>query len=82
MADVTFADARRGDEYPVDHDRDYVRRRVARLRALTEQIERLPRSPARDRLLREAYQRTVMVDTGVPSALFENMALGRFAGGR
>jgi hypothetical protein len=66
----------------MDHDREHVRRRVARLRALAAQLEQLPQSPARDRLLREAHQRTVMVDTGVPSALFENMSLGRFAGGR
>jgi hypothetical protein len=66
----------------MDHDRDYDRRRVERLRALVAQLEQLPRSPARDRLLREAHQRTVMVDTGVPSVLFESMSLGRFAGGR
>ena len=40
-------------------------RRVQRLRAMVDQIERLPESPDRDRLLREVRCRAVDVDTGV-----------------
>jgi hypothetical protein len=71
----------------LEHDR----KRIQRLKALAAQLERLPRSPARDRLLREALHRTVTVDTGVPSRscwgddpkrdpamLFEHMALQAF----
>jgi hypothetical protein len=41
------------------------RERVKRLRELVEQIERLPVSPDRDRLLNEVRSRAVDVDTGV-----------------
>ena len=41
--------------------------RIQRLRALAAQLEGLPRSQARDRLLREVHHRTVAVDTGVPA---------------
>ena len=40
-------------------------RRVKRLREMVEQIERLPASPVRDRLLSEVRSRAVDVDTGV-----------------
>jgi hypothetical protein len=40
-------------------------RRVKRLRDMVDQIERLPVSPARDRLLSEVRSRTVDVTTGV-----------------
>ena len=40
-------------------------RRVKRLREMVEQIQRLPASPARDRLLSEVRSRAVDVDTGV-----------------
>ena len=40
-------------------------RRVTRLRDLVDQIERLPVSPDRDRLLSEVRSRTVDVETGV-----------------
>jgi hypothetical protein len=40
-------------------------RRVERLRDLVEEIERLPVSPVRDRLLNEVRSRAVDVDTGV-----------------
>jgi hypothetical protein len=78
------------------HQRD--RRRIEQLRALAAKLERLPKSPARDRLLREAHHRAVAVDTGVPSMsawrdiadddpamLFQHMALAgipRFASQR
>ena len=39
--------------------------RLARLRALLEQLERLPASEERDRMLREVRDRIVDVDTGV-----------------
>jgi hypothetical protein len=41
------------------------RERVKRLREMVEQIERLPVSPDRDRLLNEVRSRAVDVDTGV-----------------
>ena len=41
------------------------RERVKRLREIVEQIERLPVSPERDRLLNEVRSRAVDVDTGV-----------------
>ena len=45
-------------------------RRVLRLRAMADQIERLPASPDRDRLLSEVRSRAVDVDTGMmPRAL-------------
>jgi hypothetical protein len=47
----------------LEHDR----KRIQRLKALAAQLQALPRSPARDRLLREALHRSVTVDTGVPS---------------
>src|SRR5688500_18888467 len=40
-------------------------RRVKRLREMVDQIERLPASPDRDRLLSEVRSRAVDVDTGV-----------------
>jgi hypothetical protein len=40
-------------------------RRVQRLRDMVDQIERLPESPERDRLLSEVRSRAVDVDTGV-----------------
>ncbi len=40
-------------------------RRVERLRALVAQIELLPASPARDRMLSEFRSRAVDIDTGV-----------------
>jgi hypothetical protein len=40
-------------------------RRVQRLRDMVDQIERLPASPDRDRLLSEVRSRAVDVDTGV-----------------
>ena len=40
-------------------------RRVQRLRDMVDQIERLPESPDRDRLLSEVRSRAVDVDTGV-----------------
>jgi hypothetical protein len=40
-------------------------RRVKRLREMVDQIERLPLSPDRDRLLSEVRSRAVDVDTGV-----------------
>ena len=46
------------------HDRE----RIARLKTLALHLERLPQSRARDRLLREAHHRTVMLDTGVPAS--------------
>jgi hypothetical protein len=39
--------------------------RVTRLREMVEQIQRLPVSPERDRLLNEVRSRAVDVDTGV-----------------
>ena len=39
--------------------------RVQRLRDMVDQIERLPESPERDRLLSEVRSRAVDVDTGV-----------------
>ena len=77
------------------HDEDkHDRERIAQLKTLALHLERLPQSRARDRLLREAHHRTVMLDTGVPSssswrdrpendpvALFQHMtvpAFGRF----
>lgn len=68
------------------HDTD----RIARLRTLAAELERLPKSRARDRLLRETHHRTVMVDTGVPElvhlgrsqagpiALFQHMTVPAF----
>ena len=69
------------------HDRE----RIAQLKALALHLERLPQSRARDRLLREAHHRTVMLDTGVPAssswqdrpendpvALFQDMTLPAF----
>jgi hypothetical protein len=44
------------------HDRE----RIARLKTLATQLERLPQSRARDTLLREAHHRAVMLDTGTP----------------
>ena len=45
-------------------------RRIKRLRDVIDQIERLPASPDRDRLLSEVRSRAVDVDTGVtPRAL-------------
>jgi hypothetical protein len=44
--------------------------RVQRLRQMVDQIQRLPESPDRDRLLNEVRSRAVDVDTGVtPRAL-------------
>jgi hypothetical protein len=44
--------------------------RVKRLRELVDQLERLPESPERDRMLREVRARVVDVDTGaVPRAV-------------
>jgi len=40
-------------------------RRVERLRALAAQVELLPASPARDRMLSEFRSRAVDIDTGV-----------------
>jgi hypothetical protein len=74
------------------HDVDmHARERIARLRELAAQLERLPPSHARDALLRETHHRTVMADTGgppsplwqdraesYPTALFEHMALPAF----
>ena len=73
------------------HDRE----RIARLRQLAAQLERLPPTPARDELLREAHHRTVMLDTGgppsslwrdrhanEPTALFQHMALPALRGFR
>jgi hypothetical protein len=71
------------------HDVDmHDRERIARLRKLAAQLERLPATRARDELLREAHHRLVMLDTGgppsslwrdrrenYPTALFEHMAL-------
>jgi len=49
------------------HDADsHDRERIARLKTLASQLERLPQSRARDQLLREAHHRTVMLDTGGP----------------
>ena len=46
-------------------------RRVKRLREMVHQIERLPESPDRERLLSEVRSRAVDVDTGVtPRAMF------------
>ena len=66
------------------HDRD----RIERLRALAAKLDRLPRSDARDRLLRDVRRRTVLVDT-VPSvhgsdhvALFEQMTVRPFRSSR
>ena len=69
------------------HDRE----RIAQLKTLALHLERLPQSGARDRLLREAHHRTVMLDTGVPAssswqdrpendpvALFQDMTLPAF----
>ena len=69
------------------HDRE----QITRLRRLAAQLERLPPTPARDELIREAHHRTVMLDTGGPStslwrgrnendptALFQHMALPAF----
>jgi hypothetical protein len=69
------------------HDRN----RIAQLKTLAAQLERLAPSRARDELLREAHDRTVMLDTGVPSssswrdrpetdarALFQHMTLPAF----
>jgi hypothetical protein len=69
------------------HDRE----RIAQLKTLALQLERLPQSRARDQLLREAHHRTVMLDTGVPAssswrdrlendpvALFQHMTLPAF----
>jgi len=65
------------------HDRE----RIAQLKTLALHLERLPQSRARDRLLREAHHRTVMLDSGLPStvwrgrpendpvALFQDMTL-------
>lgn len=39
--------------------------RLARLRALTAHLDRLPASPARDALLRETRHRMVVAETGV-----------------
>jgi hypothetical protein len=80
-----------------DH-REHERKRIARLKALAAELERLPKSRARDRLLREVLHRSVSIDTGVPAmscwgdgpdpegfALFEDMALhgrARFASQR
>ena len=44
------------------HDRE----RIARLKTLAAQVERLPPSRVRDELLREARHRTVMLDLGLP----------------
>ena len=62
--------------------------RIARLRTLAAELERLPRTRARDDLLREVHHRAVMLDTGVPgiscwhgipedghAAFFQDMAL-------
>jgi hypothetical protein len=94
---VTFADPVRGDEQGM-YERERDRQRVDQLRALAAQLEQLPRTPARDRLLREAHHRAVAVDTGVPAMsgwgdgaaydpgmLFQHMALAgipRFASQR
>ena len=80
------------------HEREHNRMRIEQLRALAAKLEKLPKSPDRDRLLREAHHRTVAVDTGVPSMsawrdiaddepamLFQHMALAgipRFASQR
>jgi hypothetical protein len=42
------------------------KRRVERLRELVDQLERLPPSAERERMLREVRGRLVDVDTGVP----------------
>ncbi len=74
------------------HDMDmHDRERIARLRQLAAQLERLPPTHARDELLREAHHRTVMLDTGGPpsslwrdrpendpTALFQHLALPAF----
>jgi hypothetical protein len=49
------------------HEREHERKRVEQLRALAAKLETLPKSPARDQLLREAHNRKVAVDTGVPA---------------
>ena len=56
------------------HDVDtHDRERIARLRQLAAQLERLPPTPRRDELLREAHHRTVMLDTGgPPSSLWQD----------
>jgi hypothetical protein len=76
-------------------EREHDRLRIQRLRALAARLEALPRSPARDRLLRQAHHRAVTVDTGEPSmglgadepehVLFQHLALqatARFSGRR
>ena len=81
----------RGKNSSMSRERERDLRRVQRLRTLGAQLERLPRSPARDRLLREVLHRAVAVDTGVPmmscwgdqalqdpAELFDQMALGAF----
>jgi hypothetical protein len=71
------------------HDENrHDRQRIARLRTLAAELELLPRTRARDHLLREVHHRAVMLDTGVPApscwgdepangqvALFQDMAL-------
>jgi hypothetical protein len=49
------------------HEREHDRKRVEQLRALAAKLEQMPRSPTRDRLIREAHHRTVAVETGVPA---------------
>jgi hypothetical protein len=71
------------------------RERIARLKTLASQLERLPQSSARDRLIREAHHRTVALDTGIPASscwreqpekdpgvLFQHMTLRPVAGFR
>ena len=71
-----------------EHKHD--QQRIARLRTLASELQRLPQSGARDQLLREAHHRTVMVDTGEPEldprvgsevdrvALFQHMTVPAF----
>ena len=82
----------RGHEHRMEmrdeHKHDQAR--IARLRTLAFELQRLPQSRERDQLLRETHQRTVMVDTGEPElgprggseldpvALFQHMTLPAF----
>jgi len=66
VADATFAVQGDGDEVTRPHEREHDRKRIEQLR-LAAKLEKLPKSPARDPLLREAHHRTVVVDTGVPA---------------
>ena len=55
--------------------------RLARLRNLLQQLERLPASAERDRMLREVRDRVVDVDTGVePRAMLPVDSDSMFAG--